>query len=137
MAGTDLATDIFSLAGRQPDQRIFMQSTTAVSGPSWPNACHISEVEIDPLTGHVAVVAYASVNDVGRVVNPMIVRGQLDGGAVQGIGQALCEHLVYDRETGQPLTGSLISASSCSPPPLSAGRAGPTPAISAKSRSIL
>ena len=47
-------------------------------------------------------------NDVGRVVNPMIVRGQLDGGAVQGIGQALCEHLVYDRETGQPLTGSLM-----------------------------
>jgi carbon-monoxide dehydrogenase large subunit len=108
VAGTDMATDIFSLAGRQPEQRIFMQSTTAVSGPSWPNACHISEVEIDPLTGQVAVVAYASVNDVGRVVNPMIVRGQLDGGAVQGIGQALCEHLVYDRETGQPLTGSLM-----------------------------
>ena len=108
VAGTDMATDIFLLAGRQPEQRIFMQSTTAVSGPSWPNACHISEVEIDPLTGHVAVVAYASVNDVGRVVNPMIVRGQLDGGAVQGIGQALCEHLVYDRETGQPLTGSLM-----------------------------
>jgi carbon-monoxide dehydrogenase large subunit len=108
VAGTDLATDIFALAARQPDQRIFIQSTTAVSGPSWPNACHISEVEIDPLTGHVAVVAYASVNDVGRVVNPMIVRGQLDGGAVQGIGQALCEHLVYDRETGQPVTGSLM-----------------------------
>ncbi len=108
VAGTDMATDIFALASRQPDQRIFMQSTTAVSGPSWPNACHISEVEIDPLTGHVQVVAYASVNDIGRVVNPMIVRGQLDGGAVQGIGQALCEHMVYDRETGQPVTGSLM-----------------------------
>ena len=54
------------------------------------------------------MVAYSSVNDVGRVVNPMIVRGQLDGGAVQGIGQALCEHVVYDRETGQPVTGSLM-----------------------------
>ena len=54
------------------------------------------------------MVAYASVNDVGRVVNPMIVRGQLDGGAVQGIGQALCEHMMYDRETGQPVTGSLM-----------------------------
>ena len=53
-------------------------------------------------------MAYASVNDVGRVVNPMIVRGQLDGGAVQGIGQALCEHVVYDRETGQLVTGSLM-----------------------------
>ena len=108
VAGTDLGIDLFTLAGKQADQRIFMESVTAVAGPSWPNGCHISEVEIDPLTGHVAVVAYASVNDVGRVVNPMIVRGQLDGGAVQGIGQALCEHLVYDRETGQPLTGSLM-----------------------------
>ncbi len=106
--GTDLSTDIFALAGRQSEQRIFMNSTSAASGPSWPNGCHISEVEIDPMTGQVAVVAYASVNDVGRVVNPMIVRGQLDGGAVQGIGQALYERVVYDRETGQPLTGSLM-----------------------------
>jgi carbon-monoxide dehydrogenase large subunit len=68
----------------------------------------VSEVEIDPATGEVQVVAYSSVNDVGRVVNPMIVRGQLDGGAVQGIGQALSEHMVYDRDTGQPVTGSLM-----------------------------
>ncbi|HEY3046524.1 MAG TPA: molybdopterin cofactor-binding domain-containing protein, partial [Polaromonas sp.] len=108
VAGTDLSIDLFALAARQSDQRIFMDSTSTVAGPTWPNGCHISEVEIDPQTGHVAVVAYASVNDVGRVVNPLIVRGQLDGGAVQGIGQALCEHLVYDRETGQPLTGSLM-----------------------------
>lgn len=108
VAGTDLRIGIFDLAGRQADRQIFVDSTTKVAGPTWPNGCHISEVELDPQTGHVAVVAYASVNDVGRVVNPMIVRGQLDGGAVQGIGQALCEHLVYDRETGQPLTGSLM-----------------------------
>ena len=108
MAGTDLRVDIFELAARQADQRIFVDSTTVVAGPTWPNGCHISEVEIDPQTGQVAVVAYASVNDVGRVVNPMIVRGQLDGGAVQGMGQALCEHMVYDRETGQPVTGSLM-----------------------------
>ena len=54
------------------------------------------------------VVAYASVNDVGRVINPMIVVGQLDGGALQGIGQALVEQVVYDRESGQLLTGSLM-----------------------------
>jgi carbon-monoxide dehydrogenase large subunit len=108
VAGTDLQIGIFDLAARQGGQGIFMDSTTAVAGPSWPNGCHISEVEIDPQTGHVAVVDYASVNDVGRVVNPMIVRGQLDGGAVQGIGQALFEHLVYDRDTGQPVTGSLM-----------------------------
>jgi carbon-monoxide dehydrogenase large subunit len=108
VAGTDLRIGLFDLAGRQADRQIFVDSTTKVAGPTWPNGCHISEVEVDPQTGHVVVVAYASVNDVGRVVNPMIVRGQLDGGAVQGIGQALCEHLVYDRETGQPLTGSLM-----------------------------
>ena len=119
VSGTDVGIDLFTLAARQPDQRIFMESVTAVAGPSWPNGCHISEVEIDPQTGHVEVVAYASVNDVGRVVNPMIVRGQLDGGAVQGIGQALCEHLVYDGETGQPLTGSLMD--------YAAPRAGDTP----------
>ncbi|MDO9115168.1 MAG: xanthine dehydrogenase family protein molybdopterin-binding subunit [Polaromonas sp.] len=108
VAGTDLRIGLFDLAGRQSEQRIFVDSTTTVAGPTWPNGCHISEVEIDPQTGQVAVVAYASVNDVGRVVNPMIVRGQLDGGAVQGIGQALCERMVYDRETGQPVTGSLM-----------------------------
>ncbi|MGH6639381.1 MAG: xanthine dehydrogenase family protein molybdopterin-binding subunit, partial [Polaromonas sp.] len=108
VAGTDLSIDLFALAARQPERRIFMDSTSTVAGPTWPNGCHISEVEIDPQTGQVAVLAYASVNDVGRVVNPLIVRGQLDGGAVQGIGQALCEHLVYDHETGQPVTGSLM-----------------------------
>ena len=106
--GTDLGIDLFEVAGRQPGQRIDLASTSAVAGPSWPNGCHVSEVEIDPLTGEVQVVAYAAVNDVGRVVNPMIVRGQLHGGAVQGIGQALCEHMVYDRESGQPVTGSLM-----------------------------
>ncbi len=85
-----------------------MESTSQVAAPSWPNGCHITEVEVDQQTGAVAVVAYASVNDVGRVVNPMIVRGQLEGGAVQGLGQALCEHMVYDVETGQPVTGSLM-----------------------------
>jgi len=106
--GTDLGIGLFELAAKQSGQRIHVESTSSVSGPSWPNGCHISEVELDPATGQVQVVRYASVNDVGRVVNPMIVRGQLDGGAVQGIGQALCEGVVYDRESGQLLTGSLM-----------------------------
>jgi carbon-monoxide dehydrogenase large subunit len=108
VVGTDLKIGLFELAARQPDQRIFMDSTSSVAGPTWPNGCHISEVEIDPATGGVEVVAYASMNDVGRVINPLIVMGQLDGGAVQGIGQALCEHVVYDSETGQPVAGSLM-----------------------------
>ncbi len=106
--GTDLAIGLFELAGRQAGQHIFVDHTSAVAGPSWPNGCHVSEVEIDPATGTVEVVRYSSVNDIGRVVNPAIVRGQLDGGAVQGIGQALMEHMVYDRESGQPVTGSLM-----------------------------
>ena len=108
VAGTDVGIDLFALAGKQPEGRIHMDSTSAVSGPTWPNGCHVSEVEVDPATGDVQIVAYSSVNDVGRVVNPMIVRGQLDGGAVQGIGQALQEHMVYDADTGQPVTGSLM-----------------------------
>lgn len=106
--GTDVGIGLFELAGRQPEGRIFTEHTSAVAGPSWPNGCHVSEVEIDPQTGSVQVVRYSSVNDVGRVVNPMIVRGQLDGGVVQGLGQALMEHMAYDVDSGQPVTGSLM-----------------------------
>jgi len=108
VAGTDLELDLFELAGKQPEREIFVDSTSTVAGPTWPNGCHICEIELDPPTGEISVVAYSSVNDVGRVVNPMIVRGQLEGGAVQGIGQALYEQVVYDNQTGQPLTGSLM-----------------------------
>jgi len=108
VAGTDLALDLFELAGKQPKREIFVDSTSTVAGPTWPNGCHICEIELDPPTGEIAVVAYSSVNDVGRVINPLIVRGQLEGGAVQGIGQALYEQVVYDKETGQPVTGSLM-----------------------------
>jgi carbon-monoxide dehydrogenase large subunit len=108
VAGTDVSMGLFELASKQPEQRIFMDSTSAADGPSWPSGCHVCEVELDPHTGQVQVVSYASMNDVGRVVNPTIVRGQLDGGAVQGIGQALCEAVVYDEGTGQLLTGSLM-----------------------------
>jgi carbon-monoxide dehydrogenase large subunit len=106
IGGTDRSIGLFELAGRQPQQRIVLDSTSSVAGPTWPNGCHICEVEIDPETGAVEVVGYWSVNDVGRVINPMIVVGQLEGGAAQGIGQALCEAFVYDRETGQAVTAS-------------------------------
>jgi carbon-monoxide dehydrogenase large subunit len=105
--GTDRGIDLFELASRQPARHVYLESKTTVAGPTWPNGCHIAEVEIDPDTGEVAVVAYASVNDVGMVVNPMIVKGQLDGGAIQGIGQALCEEVVYDAQSGQLQTGTL------------------------------
>jgi aerobic carbon-monoxide dehydrogenase large subunit len=108
VAGTDLHISLAELARRQPEQRIEMRSTTAAKGPTWPNGCHICEVEIDPTTGEIQIASYVSVNDVGRVINPLIVRGQLDGGAVQGLGQALLEQVVYDPESGQLLTGSLM-----------------------------
>src|SRR4030095_11741598 len=82
VAGTDLEIDLFALADKQPDREIFVDSTSTGSGatapsvvsrPTWTTACHITEVELDPGTGDVGVVSYVSVNDVGRVVNPLIV----------------------------------------------------------------
>ncbi len=108
IAGTDRNIGLFELARRQPQQRIVLDTSSAVAGPTWPNGCHICEVEVDPETGATEVVAYWSVNDVGRVVNPMIVVGQLEGGAAQGIGQALCERFVYDRESGQALSATFL-----------------------------
>ena len=108
IAGTDRQIGLFELAGKQASRRIVLDSTSAVAGATWPNGCHVCEVEIDPETGEVEVVAYWSVNDVGRVINPMIVVGQLEGGAAQGIGQALYERFAYDPESGQALTASFL-----------------------------
>ncbi len=74
---------------------------------TYPNGCHVCEVELDPDTGVIEVVKYASVNDFGTVINPMIVEGQLHGGVIQGVGQALMEMTVYDAE-GQLMTGSFM-----------------------------
>ena len=106
--GTDLKISLADLAQRQPEAKIELHSSTTSSGPTWPNGCHVCEVEINPKTGEISVVSYTSMNDIGRVVNPMIVEGQLDGGVVQGMGQALLESVVYDAESGQLVTGSLM-----------------------------
>ncbi len=75
---------------------------------TYPAGTHICEVEVDPDTGVVDVLAFTACDDFGTIVNPMIVEGQVHGGLAQGIGQALMEHCVYDRQTGQLLTGSLM-----------------------------
>jgi carbon-monoxide dehydrogenase large subunit len=75
---------------------------------TFPAGCHICEVEIDPDTGVTQVVAFTAVDDVGTVINPMIVEGQVHGGVAQGIGQALLEGCVYDEKTGQLLSGSFL-----------------------------
>jgi carbon-monoxide dehydrogenase large subunit len=76
--------------------------------PVFPNGCATCEVEIDPETGHVEITRYASVDDVGRCINPLIVHGQTHGAIAQGVGQAMWEQVVLDPDSGQPLTGSFM-----------------------------
>jgi aerobic carbon-monoxide dehydrogenase large subunit len=116
IAGTDHSIGIMELAeklrsGINPDATPSALDVRHVSeGPqsaTYPNGCHVCEVELDPQTGVIEVVRYASVNDFGTVINPLIVEGQLHGGVIQGIGQALMEMTVYDAD-GQFLTGSYM-----------------------------
>src|SRR5262249_43392060 len=108
VAGTDKAIGLFELAARAPGKRLFIDDTTIVGGPTWPNGCHVCEIELDPETRTGEIASYGSMNDAGPVVNPLIVQGQLDGGALQGLGQALTEHMVFDPATGQPLSASFM-----------------------------
>jgi carbon-monoxide dehydrogenase large subunit len=108
VGGTDLNVDLFELAAKQPEKRIAVKTLQKVGGPSWPNSGHVCEVEVDPDTGAVEIVKYTTVDDVGRVINPMIVAGQVHGGIAQAVGQALLENTRYDPESGQLLTGSLM-----------------------------
>jgi carbon-monoxide dehydrogenase large subunit len=75
---------------------------------TFPNGCHAAEIEIDPATGAVTLERYAAIDDYGRLINPMLTVGQVQGGLAQGIGQALLEHTVYDEGSGQLLSGSLM-----------------------------
>jgi len=75
---------------------------------TYPNGCHIAEVEIDPETGALTLERYTAVDDFGTLLNPMLTLGQIQGGVVQGIGQAMLEHTVYDPESGQMLSGSFM-----------------------------
>jgi aerobic carbon-monoxide dehydrogenase large subunit len=106
--GTDLSVGLFDLAGKQPQKRIAIKTTQKVGGPSWPNSCHVCEVEVEPDTGVTEIVRYTTVDDVGRVINPLIVAGQVHGGIAQAVGQALMENARYDPESGQLVTGSLL-----------------------------
>jgi carbon-monoxide dehydrogenase large subunit len=116
IAGTDRSVGLMELAEKlrtglklPADAPHSLDVRHASDGPpsSYPNGCHIAEVEIDPETGVTEVVKYSSVNDFGTIVNPLMVEGQVHGGVVQAIGQALLEHVRYD-EDGQLLTGSYM-----------------------------
>jgi aerobic carbon-monoxide dehydrogenase large subunit len=117
VAGTDTAIGIMDLAARLrsginlpegvPSSLDVQHVSEGPSTSTFPNGCHVCEIEVDPETGVIEVVKYASVNDFGTVVNPIIVEGQLHGGVVQGIGQTLMEMTAYDSD-GQLLTGSYM-----------------------------
>jgi len=108
IAGTDRALTLGELAARQQRRMFRVSATETPSTPSWPNGAQACEVEIDRETGEVKVASIASCDDVGRIINHMIVEGQVHGGVAQGAGQALYEVAVYDAESGQLLTGSLM-----------------------------
>jgi carbon-monoxide dehydrogenase large subunit len=115
IAGTDRSIDIMELArrmreGKMPEgvpSSLDVDHTTKEVPSTFPNGCHVAEVEIDPDTGVVQIVRYTGVNDFGTIVNPMLVAGQMHGGVAQGIGQALMEQVSYD-SSGQPITGSFM-----------------------------
>jgi carbon-monoxide dehydrogenase large subunit len=117
IAGTDRSMPIDQVArmsfmpmGLPSTLGVGLQGVGAFSSDlsSFPNGCHICEVEIDPDTGAVAVDRYAVVDDVGTVINPLLAMGQVRGGIAQGAGQALLEEVAYDSASGQCLTGSLM-----------------------------
>lgn len=107
VSGTDITLDLQSLAGQVPEGSLNAEASHDDYRNTFPNGCHIAEVEVDEETGVVTLDNYVVVDDFGLLYNPMVVQGQIHGGVVQGLGQALMERTVYD-ETGQLLTGSFM-----------------------------
>ena len=116
IVGTDRGVDILTLAATQRQKAAAGEAATTLDTAevanidfhTFPNGCHLAEVEVDPETGVVTVERYAVFDDVGKAVNPMIVRGQVHGGVAQGTGQALYERTAYDDDSGQLLSGSFM-----------------------------
>jgi carbon-monoxide dehydrogenase large subunit len=117
VAGTDRGVGLKEVARAafQPGQLppglepgLYETGTFVPKQDTWPNGTHICEVEIDPDTGAVTLDRYALVDDVGTVINPLTLKGQIHGGVAQGVGQALMEQIVYDGESGQLLTATFM-----------------------------
>ena len=116
VVGTDKGIDILSLAASQLGRVARGEAATTldaaeiakIESHTFPNGCHMAEVEVDPDTGMVDVLRYIVCDDVGKAVNPLIVRGQVHGGVAQGYGQAVLEHTAYDPASGQLLAGSFM-----------------------------
>jgi carbon-monoxide dehydrogenase large subunit len=115
VVGTDRAISLFDLAARAKEMKKRGEiaedldtKTNAETPLTFPNGCHIAEVEIDPATGALALVAYIAVDDCGKALNAMIVEGQTHGAIAQGVGQAMMEQAVFDASGGQLITGSFM-----------------------------
>jgi carbon-monoxide dehydrogenase large subunit len=116
IVGTDRSIDILTLAATQRRKAAAGQPATIldtaevadIPAHTFPNGCHIAEVEVDPETGVIELVRYSVSDDVGKAINPLIVRGQVAGGVAQGFGQAVLENTVYDPDSGQLLSGSFM-----------------------------
>jgi carbon-monoxide dehydrogenase large subunit len=117
VVGTDKSVELKAVARAafQPpslppgvEPGLYETGTFVPKGATWPNGCHVAEVEVDPETGRVDLVSYNVVDDVGTVINPITLKGQIHGGVAQGVGQALMEQVAYDQESGQLLTATFM-----------------------------
>ncbi len=110
VALTDVARAAFQPAQLPPglEPGLYETGTFVPKQDTWPNGCHVCEVEVDPDTGAVTLLNYVVADDVGTVINPLTLKGQIHGGVAQGVGQALMEQVVYDAESGQLLTASFM-----------------------------
>src|SRR5262249_57507394 len=110
VVGTDRIVSFREVAQAAHEQGEGLAAVEQFQPPAntFPNGCHICEVEIDPDTGATELLSYIMVHDAGRIINPMVVEGQLHGGVAQGIGQALMEHAVWEADSGQMITGSFM-----------------------------
>jgi carbon-monoxide dehydrogenase large subunit len=106
ITGTDRAVSLFAVA--KTAHGLAAEHTRAPEAYTYPNGCHICELEVDAETGEARILRYSIVDDFGRAINPLLLEGQVHGGTVQGIGQALLELGLYDTESGQLLTGSFM-----------------------------
>jgi carbon-monoxide dehydrogenase large subunit len=110
IAGTDLQIGLQTLIERKwsEPQHPLDTNTTLDLASAFPSGAHVAEVEIDPDTGALEVVSYVAADDCGTIYNHTLVEGQLHGGLMQGLGQVIGEHIAYDRDTGQLLSGSFM-----------------------------
>jgi aerobic carbon-monoxide dehydrogenase large subunit len=110
IAGTDRSVGLMQVAAqaREQGEPLDTYQDFTRTHHTFPNGCHVAEVEVDPETGTVTLARYTAVDDYGTVINPMLAEGQVHGAIAQGVGQALMEHVVFDRRDGQLLSGSFM-----------------------------